>query len=80
MAVRPKLVVNLQSGELHQVALESELELARPVHWDRQANTDAGPSVDVVAAIDAKQRPTLGFYQSGQFLAGKGCHRANSIT
>ncbi len=69
-----------QPGELHQVALQSGLELGGTMYGDGKPNAGSWPCVDMVTAIDANQGPTLGFDQLGQFLARKGCHKASSIT
>lgn len=74
------LVVDWQTGELHHMALQSEVEFGRAVHRDGEAYTGSRSRVNVVAAVDPMQGPSVGFDQFGLFFARKEFHSASSMT
>ena len=79
-AGRPRSPLHQEICQFHKVSLESDFE--RPIAVNRNRNADRGArlGVDVMAAVDALQRPAVRFQHSVEFLAGNGLQRASSIT
>src|SRR5215213_1928282 len=69
-----------KAGHLHQVAEQPCLQRLIPVDWDGQPDITPGSAVDMMAALDAQQRPAVTFKDFGELLAGDRPHTAISST
>ena len=70
----PMRAIHGQFGELHQVALHSEFELAGTVYRDGKANIGSGPCVDVMTAADTiKAHPTMELVKSQRGPRNRTC-------
>jgi hypothetical protein len=74
------IVPGQQASHFHEVALKPYLKSSFAVDRNRDPDRNSSLCVDVVAAIDALQRPALRLQQAAELLAGKRLHNASSIT
>jgi len=60
--------------------MKPELERFLATDWNGNANRAASLGINVIAAVDALQRPSMSLQHSGEFLAGVCLHSASSTT
>jgi len=79
-AMRSLQVAFFKASHLHQVSEQSDLQRLVPVGGNRNANHVLRLSVDVVAAVNAEERPAVPFEDAGELLARNRLHMAISST
>src|SRR5436305_10396532 len=70
-------VVLSQSGIAHDAALSAGLQVLVGVDWHHYPPSRGGVAIDVVAAIDAGQRPAAFLEHAAHPLAGDDLHGAS---
>src|SRR5271165_737202 len=68
-----------QASQLHQVASKTDFECFIAMDGNGNSNLAAGFGVDMRAAINALQRPSIRFQHSCEFLARERLHTTSSI-
>jgi hypothetical protein len=69
-----------QRGQLHQAALNPVLSVPISMDWNGDADWTSSLGLDMMAAVDTAQTPSIRFEHPGALFAGELLHNASSIT